>query len=110
MKPLLALFVTVHMLAACTRKSVPVITTREAPSFKPDISIYAEPGTVTADTLQGKSVFMARCERCHGIPDPLVYTVSQWEDILERMIPRARIGKENAVHVRGYILSKVKRL
>jgi cytochrome c5 len=89
----------------CQQKSVPVITARKTAPLKLQASVYAAAGTVQVDTVQGKTIFMARCSRCHGLPQPASYTINKWENILMLMIPRSRIDTVNAVHVRAYVLA-----
>jgi cytochrome c5 len=98
------LFLLVASLA-CQKKSVPEITGRKT---TPPVSVaaqYPPAATVAPDTIQGKAVFMARCNRCHGIPDPHQYTSARWELILASMLPRTRISNDNAVHVRAWVLA-----
>ena len=90
---------------ACQKKTVPVITERKTDPPEKIGTIYPPAGTVTPDTVEGKTVFITRCGRCHGLPDPVQFNSVRWESILELMIPRARIDKENAVHIRAYVLA-----
>jgi cytochrome c5 len=110
MKPLV-LIILVFLLAAeaCQKKSVPVIAERKTRPYRKVFSTYSPPGSVAADTVAGKMIFMARCNRCHAIPEPQQYTSSRWEVILEGMLPKAGIEKENRVHVRAYLLANAKK-
>lgn len=90
---------------ACQKKTVPVITERKTDPPAKIGSIYPPAGTVAPDTAEGRAVFIERCGRCHGLPDPVQFNAVRWESILELMIPRARIDKEIAVHVRAYVLA-----
>jgi hypothetical protein len=101
----MALILSVWLLG-CQKKSVPVITERK--SEPPKIArLYPPEGSVLPDTLMGKTVFINRCSRCHGLPDLQKYTRERWEDILESMIPGAGINQENAVHIRAYVLASI---
>ena len=97
--PILLLFV------ACSKKSLPVITNREAE--KPNVfkEIYPPEGTVKPDLAEGKILFTNRCGRCHGLPETAAHTTEDWENILATMIPKAKLSKEQAVHVRAYVLA-----
>jgi len=95
----------VLIMAACTKKAVPVITDRKAEPPKRITTIYAPPGTVTPDTAMGKTLFSGSCNRCHGLPDLSLYRSSRWETILQVWIPRTRLNEEQAVHVREYVLA-----
>lgn len=101
----IALLLSAVGFIACQHKALPAITERKALPPVLSKTVYAPPGKVQPDTLQGKTVFMARCNRCHGLPSPETYTGRQWENILLLMIPRAGIDEENAVHVRAYVMA-----
>jgi hypothetical protein len=104
MKHLVFVFL-IFFLSACQKKAMPVITERKTSPPPKVAAIYPPAGTVVPDTLTGKSVFINRCGRCHGLPDLASYTTKIWEGILESMIPRARIEQQNAVHVRAYVMA-----
>ncbi len=101
-------FVSVIFLitsVSCQKKSLPAITGREAGSPIRTVFSYPPASTAAPDTIQGKAIFMARCSRCHGLPDPHQYTEGRWDVILESMLPRTRMSNANAVHVRAYVLA-----
>ncbi len=100
----LPLLFSIVGLMSCQKKSLPVISERKTEPPK-ILSVYPPPGTVVPDTLQGKQVFINRCNYCHGLPEPMQFSIAKWEGILELMIPRAGIRQENAVHVRAYVLA-----
>lgn len=85
---------------ACQRKAIPVITERKDKISTKPVLVKE---TIVADTAAGRHIFMARCGKCHGVPDPLQYTTRQWETILASMIPRSRINKEQAVHLTAFV-------
>ena len=92
------------VVAACQKKSVPVITERKAAPIELP-ALYPPNGTVAPDTIIGKTVFTGRCSRCHGLPDLSLYTEEKWENILASMIPRSGIPMDNRVHLRAYVLA-----
>ena len=94
------LFITI---IACNKKAVPVITERKNEPPKKAVTVYPPPGTIAPDTVEGKVIFMARCGRCHGLPEPNLYTSKRWDGILASMLPKARINGEPAVHVTAYL-------
>ena len=93
------LLATIITICACQKKSTPTVATRSIEVEAP------KPVTVnfTPDTIAGKSIYMTRCDRCHGLPDIQHYTSKRWEAILNSMIPRARLSKEDGAHVTAYI-------
>ena len=100
MKKIILVFVIVACaLSACHKKAIPTITTRKTDP-PPPIS-----GTVDIkpDIGAGKTIFTARCSRCHDLPAPAKYTVQRWEVILKLMLPKARLSEEQEIHVTAYI-------
>ncbi|HET9430998.1 MAG TPA: hypothetical protein VFO70_07470 [Chitinophagaceae bacterium] len=110
MKKTIKLFLplTILLLTACQKRNSPVITQRSYEPPRKNITIYPPEGTVVPDTVTGKTIFINRCDRCHGLPDPILYSQKRWVSILEIMIPRARLVPEQAVHLRAFILGKSK--
>lgn len=100
-----ALIFLILLAAACHKKAVPVITERKTELPKKFESIYPPEQTVSPDTIAGKRIFMARCDRCHGLPGTKQFSVEKWDDILPTMFPRAGLNNEEALHVRAYILA-----
>ena len=81
---------------------MPVIAARTfEPSPPVTETVYAIP-----DIAADKNIFTVRCSRCHGLPDPGLYTPQRWDGILAIMILRARLSKEQAIHVRAYLKAK----
>jgi mono/diheme cytochrome c family protein len=88
-------------IAACSRKTVATAET------KPEV----ETTTVTESSLalQGKTVYTNRCGRCHGLKNTQRYTVSEWDNILKSMIPKARLNEEQASQVTAYVHANAKK-
>lgn len=85
---------------ACSKKSLPEITARTSEPEKPgSAKIDVIPNAET-----GKVIFSNRCSRCHGLPELSQYSEKRWETILSVMMPRARLSKEQEIHVREYVL------
>jgi hypothetical protein len=89
------------VIIACNKKAMPVITSRTTEPPPPAKSII----DVKPDIETGKTIFINRCGKCHGLPKPDDYTAKRWEGILSYMIPRARLTDEQGVHVRAYVLA-----
>lgn len=100
-KIFLVLLAVVLIITACHKKAVPTITDRTTDPPPPITPVI----NVTPDLEAGKSIFMNRCARCHGLPELNKYNAEKWENILKNMIPRARIDKVQEVHVKAYILA-----
>lgn len=86
------------MLLACSKKSLPVIVARE-----PAITNEAISPSIKPDIETGRIIFNTRCNRCHMLPDLLLYNQKKWESILRSMAPKARLNQEQKIHVAAYI-------
>lgn len=87
------------VILSCQKKSMPVISARNT---NPGTS-KADTGIVVADTERGRVVFTNRCGRCHGLPEPILYSVKRWETIMDNMASRARLSKADRVHVTAWV-------
>ena len=69
MKKSLCITFLAILTIACNKKTVPVITERK---YEPKgrVKTFPPPVIISPDTVAGKSIFMARCSRCHGLPEP----------------------------------------
>lgn len=64
----------VILAVACNKKTVPVITERKNEPPKGIVTTFTSTGIISPDTVAGKNLFMARCSRCHGLPEPTLYS------------------------------------
>jgi cytochrome c5 len=97
-KTLFFLAIVVTIMQACQKKTLPTITSRTTEPSKPVTVVNVKP-----DIAIGKTIFTNRCGRCHALPEPLQFTAQRWDGILARMMPRARLDKEQEVHVTAFI-------
>ena len=115
----LSLMVTV-VIIACSRKTVatkeePVIPQRDAtitPIINNNTSPLVTSSTVATDASTialGKTVFEARCGRCHGLKDVSAYTEQRWDGILRTMAPRARLSETEIQQVAAYVKANAKK-
>lgn len=56
----------------------------------------------------GGNIYSAKCTRCHAAKDPGAYTWNQWEGILKKMIPNAKLTNDEEDYVRAYIRASAK--
>jgi uncharacterized membrane protein len=89
----------VFIVQACQKKALPIITTRPTEPAKP-VTIVAD---VKPDVAIGKTIFTNRCGRCHALPEPVQYNAQRWDGILAIMNPRARLDKEQEIHITAFI-------
>ena len=91
------LFVSL-VLISCQKKAIPVITGRTTePSAPQAVELTA------ADLPAGKQLFANRCGRCHGLPEPAQFTAKRWETIMVLMAPKAKLSKQEQVHVTAWV-------
>ncbi len=105
MNILLSIFLTALLLVSCHSKSVPVITSRDAPPLKFKNNTYPPIANVAADTAKGKALYNTACGKCHSLPTLTAYNQQNWEGYLSSMFPRTNLTTENAYHVRAYVLA-----
>lgn len=61
-----------------------------------------------SDEEMGKSLYSSKCGSCHATKNVRNYTFSQWEPILKRMIPNAKLTAEEESYVVAYIRANAK--
>jgi cytochrome c5 len=93
------LIIFTGIIQACQQKALPTITTRTTEPSRPVIAV----ADIKPDIAIGKIIFTNRCGRCHALPEPVQFTAQRWDGILARMIPRARLDKEQEIHVTAFI-------
>jgi cytochrome c5 len=57
---------------------------------------------------QGKTIFTGNCDKCHKLKDPGSRTPEQWNKVLKRMIPKARLSDDDGMLVRAYLIANSK--
>lgn len=61
---------------------------------------------VTAESLaKGKTILTTRCVKCHPAKPFTKYSEKDWEKILVKMTPKAKLNTEEAETLRRYILA-----
>lgn len=61
-----------------------------------------------AQIEEGKSIYMAHCNKCHGYKEPESHTVNKWERVLPSMSKKAKLDEDQAGKVRAYVLAHAK--
>jgi hypothetical protein len=103
-RQLSVILLTVIIILSCQKKSVPTISSRTSEPALPK----ADTGIVVPDKERGQLVFNNRCGRCHGLPEPNQYTINRWETIMASMSSRARLSKEDRIHVTAWVNANAK--
>lgn len=58
---------------------------------------------LTAELAAGKSIFEAKCGKCHDMPVPNHYTKEKWTPIMNSMAKKAKISDEEKALVYNYV-------
>jgi mono/diheme cytochrome c family protein len=105
MKAIITILILTIIVLACHRKTIAssdniIISNKTNSTTKPN----SNAGTASA----GQTIYTNRCGRCHGVKKTENYTQQQWENILKRMIPKARLNDEEAKQVTAYVMEHAK--
>lgn len=102
MKKITTLFLC-SLLAACSAKTF-------APADQSLQRMQQKVPDITMEKARdGYTLYSAKCGSCHRLHDPAEYSLSRWEPILHKMIPRAKITDEAARKlVRDYVYAASK--
>jgi hypothetical protein len=95
MKKTILLFICITAIfVACSPKA----TTRTV----------AEP-TSTDPMVMGKSLYVARCSKCHELPKVGDFTANKWTGIVDWMAPKAKLSTQEKQLVLNYVQANAKR-
>lgn len=56
----------------------------------------------------GSAIYTTKCARCHAPKSVSAYTYNQWEGILKKMVPNAKLDSEEENNLREYIKANAK--
>lgn len=131
-------FICVSGVIACTKKAAPVTgvggsgsgtsktETPVANSGKPDVPNKSDDaGKIETETKptapsipsgpmkpsdeeSGKNIYTTKCTNCHAAKAAGTYTMNQWESILKRMIPKAKLTGDEESQLVAYIRANSK--
>lgn len=88
------LLVVVTSLIGCTAKKA---VAESAVEEVIDMSNF------TPELVQGKTIYEAKCGKCHDLPRPLSYTKVKWEPIMKSMAKKAKISDADRELVYNYV-------
>lgn len=108
MKITLVILILAVIVIACHRKTV---------ASSDNIIISNKTNTKTSKTEDsnsdlssvGKTIYVNRCGRCHGLKNTENFTQQRWGNILKTMIPKARLNDQEAKQVTAYVMVNAKK-
>jgi mono/diheme cytochrome c family protein len=107
MKIAFTIIVLSMLVFACQRKA---IASSDAIIISNKTTTTAKNGTASAELISaGQNIYINRCGRCHYLKTVQDYTSQQWDNILKRMIPKAKLNKEEAEQVTAYVMEHAKK-
>jgi cytochrome c1 len=66
-------------------------------------------GTKAVSLDPGKSVYVTKCNGCHGLKNPSDYTVDQTYAFLKIEIPKAKLSKRESEDVTAYMIANARK-
>jgi mono/diheme cytochrome c family protein len=90
-------------MAQCTPKASKAISETHVMTKEEAIA-----GNTPEQLEQGKVLFTGNCAKCHGLKEPGSRTPEQWERVLKRMIPKAKLSEEDGKLVKAYLIANSK--
>ena len=109
MKKISLLLLIVLILIACSRKTVPqeeiiLSNSKKATTTK------ATPDTASVDQAlrPGMVLYVNRCGRCHALKPVSKFTKEEWTNILQSMIPKAKLDASEARQLKDYVMAYAK--
>ena len=95
--------VSILFFTNCHKKGYP--TAHKTPAEE---VVYAKTHYTDAQRAEGKAIFEKNCAGCHDLPVAADHTVSEWDDILPKMIQKSKLDYDDAGLVKAYIISNAK--
>lgn len=58
--------------------------------------------------VQGRTLYENNCAKCHKLKDPASRNPEEWNNVLKKMIPKAKLTYEDGRLVRAYLVANSK--
>lgn len=65
-------------------------------------------GATTEQLATAKTLYDARCGKCHDLPATTDHTAEDWKPIIERMTPKAKLTAEEGNWILAYVSTNAK--
>lgn len=98
--------IVIFSIGSCAKKSTPAASeNKTATQVQVVEEVKPAPIVVTESSasIAGHLTYDAKCGRCHGLKNVSDYTAKQWEPIIGRMAPRARLDSTEKINVLAYV-------
>jgi cytochrome c5 len=97
MKKIITIVLISLVVFACSHKTTSTVAKTES-------IIKTESATVTnAQYVEGKTVYDAKCGKCHKLYSPERGNMTQWTKWIDRMAPKAKLTADEKTQVTNYV-------
>jgi cytochrome c5 len=97
MKKLITIVVISLVVFACSHKTTSTVAKTES-------TVKTESATVSnAQYLAGKTIYEAKCGRCHKLFSPDKGNMTQWTKWIDKMAPKAKLTDAEKAQVTDYV-------
>jgi hypothetical protein len=107
MRPVFFFSIIIFSFLSCAKKATPAATeeNKVVTEAKVEEAIKPVPTIVTESSasIAGHAIYDAKCGSCHGLKNVADYTAKQWEPIITRMVPRAKLDSTEKTNVLAYV-------
>lgn len=91
------------LMASCFPKASQVIRSLPVESKEQILTQYNQ-----EQLAQGHTLFITNCDNCHKLKQAETRTAEQWNKIIKRMIPKAKLSDDEGKLVRAYVIANSK--
>lgn len=99
---ILSLTGLIGLTVACSSKK-PAATTAAPLTKEVALKQYS-----TAQIAEGETLFNAKCGTCHKLHKPSQFADVRWNNIMDRMIPKAKATVEEGKLMRAYAIANAR--
>ncbi|MGG9970537.1 hypothetical protein ACQ33O_01985 [Ferruginibacter sp. SUN002] len=106
MKKLIVLSILAIAVYSCSKKATPSTTEEKSPAQVENKEAPSAP--VAIDIAAGKTVYEAKCGRCHALPVTTDFTAVRWVGIMGWMAPKAKLTDIEKANTLAYVQANAK--
>jgi mono/diheme cytochrome c family protein len=74
--------------------------------YTPSPSTVKDPTVKMEDLLAGRALYMDKCSSCHSLKQPKKFNAAEWNKILDKMAPKAKINDEQRKLVYQFVTNQ----